>query len=156
MYGPSLESVRGKMVWRTPAQVVTDNVAVPKEIVERNKIVTLAADVFFVDRTVFLLTVSRQIKFITAEYIAVRTGKSLSKHLEQVIQVYAQARFNMHTISMDCKFEKVSNVLHLLVCNTTAAKEHISEAKRSIRTIKEQARGLLGPSLLIISQCTLR
>jgi len=29
-------------------------------------------------------------------------------------------------------------------CNTTAAKEHVSEAERTIRTIKERTRGLLG------------
>jgi hypothetical protein len=28
-------------------------------------------------------------------------------------------------------------------CNTTAAKEHVSEAERMIRTIKERTRGLL-------------
>ncbi len=28
-------------------------------------------------------------------------------------------------------------------CNTTAAKEHVSEAKRTIRTVKEQTQGLL-------------
>ncbi len=31
-----------------------------------------------------------------------------------------------------------------MVCNTTAAKEHVSEAGRSICTIKEQARGIIG------------
>ncbi len=29
-------------------------------------------------------------------------------------------------------------------CNTTAAKEHVSEAERTIRTVKERTRGLLG------------
>ncbi len=101
-YGPSLESVRGKTV----APVVADYVAVPKEIVERNQIATLAIDVFFVDRTVFLLTVSRQIKLITAEYVAVRTAKSLRKHLERVIQVYTGALFNVQTILMDSVFKK--------------------------------------------------
>jgi hypothetical protein len=85
IYGPSLESVRRKTVGQSPAPVVVDYVAVPKEIVECNKIVTLAVDVFFVDKMaflLFLLIVSRQIKFITVEYVAVRTAKSLSKHLE--------------------------------------------------------------------------
>jgi hypothetical protein len=50
----------------------------------------------------------------------------------------------MHTILIDGKFKKVYDVLHLVVCNTSAAKEHMSEAKRSIGTIKEQARGIIG------------
>jgi hypothetical protein len=66
-YSLILESVRGKMVWWTPAPVVVDNMAVPKEIVEHNKIVTLAVDVLFVDKMAFLLIVSRQIKLITME-----------------------------------------------------------------------------------------
>ncbi len=31
-----------------------------------------------------------------------------------------------------------------VVCNTTAAKEHVSEAEWNIRTIKEQTRGIIG------------
>jgi hypothetical protein len=50
----------------------------------------------------------------------------------------------VHTILREGKFEKVCNVLHLMLCNTTAAKEHVSEAKRSIHTIKEQTRGIIG------------
>jgi hypothetical protein len=82
IHGPSLESMRSKTVRQTPALVVVEYVAVPKEIMECNKIVTLAANLFFVDGTAFLLTVSRQIKLITMEYVAVRTAKSLSKHLK--------------------------------------------------------------------------
>jgi len=36
----------------------------------------------------------------------------------------------------------VKNELPLVVCNTTAAKEHISKAERSIRTIIERLRGI--------------
>ncbi len=61
---------------RAPAPVVGDYVAVSKGIVERNKIVALVADVFFVDRIGFLLMVSRNIKFITAEHVATCTAKS--------------------------------------------------------------------------------
>jgi hypothetical protein len=50
-------------------------------VVECNKIVMLAAGVFFVDGIAFLLTVLRQIKFIMAEHVTTCTAKSLSKHL---------------------------------------------------------------------------
>ena len=105
---------------------------------------TLAADVFFVDGIAFLLTVLRNIKFITAEHVATCTAKSLSKHLDRVIRVYTQAGFSVRTILMDGEFEKVKNKLALVVCNTTAAKEHVSEAECSIRTIKECTRGIVG------------
>jgi len=45
---------------------------------------------------------------------------------------------------MGGEFEKIKDLMPMVVCNTTAAKEHVSEAERSIRTIKERARGIIG------------
>jgi hypothetical protein len=61
IFGPDLASIRGKTVRRTPAPVVADFVAVPRGLVDANKVITLAADVFFVNRTAFHLTISRRI-----------------------------------------------------------------------------------------------
>jgi hypothetical protein len=82
IFGPDLPSVQGKMVRRTPAPVVADYVAVPRELLQANKRMTLAADVFFVDGTAFLLTLSRRIKFFTAEHLPTRTAVSLSNHMK--------------------------------------------------------------------------
>ena len=75
------------MQW-APVPIVGDYVAVPKWVIGRNKTVTLAAEMFFVDGIAFLLMVSRNIMFITAKHVATRTAKCLSKHLYHVIQVY--------------------------------------------------------------------
>jgi hypothetical protein len=82
IFGPDHASVRGKTVRQKPAPVVTDYVAVPRTLVEANKVITLAADIFFVDDTAFLLTVGRRLKFVTAEHVPVRTATSLSKHIK--------------------------------------------------------------------------
>jgi len=143
IFGPALASMRGQIVRRTPAPVVGDYVAVPRSLVERNRIITMAADVFFVDGTAFLITLSRNVKFITAEHTLVRTAKALVKHIEHVLQVYRRAGFIVRTILMDGEFEKIKDVLPTVECNTTAAKEHVSEAERTIRTVKERTRGLV-------------
>ena len=106
--------------------------------------ITLAVDVFFVDGTEFLLTVARRIKFMTAEHVPVRTATSLSKHLKRVSEVYGCAGFVVRTILMDGEFEKIKYIMPTTVeCNTTAAKEHVSEAEQTIRMVKERIRGLL-------------
>jgi hypothetical protein len=115
----------------------------PRLLVQNNKVVTIAADVFFVDGTAFLITVSWRIKFVMAEHLQVRTATSLCKHLGRVLQVYARAGFLVRTILMDGEFEKVKDCLPNIECNTTAAKEHVSKAKRTFQTIKEQARGII-------------
>jgi hypothetical protein len=93
IFGPDLTSIRGKTVQRAPVPVVTDYVAVPRTLIEANKVITLEADLFFVDGTAFLLTVTRRIKFVTAEHVPVRTATRLSKHLKRVLEVYGRAGF---------------------------------------------------------------
>jgi hypothetical protein len=70
-------------------------------------------------------------------------AKSLRKHLAQVVQVYTRAGFRVCTVLMDREFGKVKAEMPNLVCNTAASKEHFSKAKRSIRTLKEQPRGIV-------------
>ncbi len=123
---------------------MADYVDVPSPVIEQNRVVTMAVDVFFVDGTAFLITMSRRIKFVTAEHVPVRMAASLSKHLNQVIQVYQQAGFLIRTVLMDREFEKIKDLMPQLECSTTVAKEHVSEAERTTRTIKERMSGLIG------------
>jgi hypothetical protein len=143
IFGPDLASIRGKTVRRTPGPVVADYVAVPCSLVEQNGIVTMAADVFFVDGTAFLVTLSTWIKFITMEHMPVRTATNLSKHITHVLQVYERAGFRVRTILMDGEFQKVRDLIPRIECNMTAAKEHVSKAEWAIRKIKERTRGLV-------------
>jgi hypothetical protein len=82
IFGPDLASVGGKTVQRTPAPVVAYYVAVARLLVEANLIVTLEAEVLFIDGTAFLLAVSRRIKLVTAEHVPVRMRKCSGKHLK--------------------------------------------------------------------------
>jgi hypothetical protein len=107
IFGPDLASVRGKTVRKKPAPVVTHYVAVPHTLVEANKVIMLAADVFFVDGTAFFLTVGRRLKFVTAKHVPVRTATSQSKHIKRVLEVYGRAGFRVRTILMDGEFEKI-------------------------------------------------
>ncbi len=106
IFGLNLVSIRGKTVRHTPAPVVADYVNVPRLVVETNRVVTMVANVFFVDGMAFLIMISWRIKFITAEYFQVRMVRSLCKHLEQVRQVYKRAWFVVRTILMDRELKK--------------------------------------------------
>jgi hypothetical protein len=132
IFGPDHASVRGKTVRKKPAPVVVDYVAAPCTLIEANKVITLAANVFFVDGIAFLLTAGRRLKFVTAEHVPVRITTSLSKHIKQVLEVYERAGFRVRTILTDGEFEKIKPLLTTLKCNTTAAKEHVGEAERTI------------------------
>ena len=49
----------------------------PTYILERYKIVTLAGDIMFINGTHFINTISRHVKFMTAEHIANAKGSTL-------------------------------------------------------------------------------
>ena len=114
-----------------------------KATIEANKVIMLVADVFCVEGTAFFLTIARRMKFVTGEHVPVRTATSLSKHLKRVLEVYGRPGFVVRTILMDGEFEKIKSLMPSVECNTTAAKEHVSEAEQTIRTVKEKIRGLL-------------
>ena len=59
-----------------------------------------------------------------------------------MMDLYARGRFQVGTVLMGNKFEKLQNLVPILAINTTAAKEQVPEVERKIRLIKEQGRGI--------------
>ena len=98
---------------------------------------TLAADVMFVNSVPFLVTISRRIRLRTSEYLPSRTGPILGHSLKKVLNVYARGGFMVNVILMDQEFDKVAPDMDCALVNTTAAREHVAEIEREIRTIKE-------------------
>ena len=91
----------------------------------------------FVNSAPFLVTFSWKIRLRTAEHIPNRTAASLVSSLSKIIQMYAKGGFVVNLVLMDQEFDKLEGKLDLVEINTTAAREHVGEIERSIRTIKE-------------------
>mgnify|MGYP000959672854 CR=1 FL=1 len=79
---------------------------------------------------------------MTSEHCPVRTAVALSNHMNKVLRVYYRAGFTVCYVLMDREFKKVKAEVPSIICNTTAAKEHVAEAERQIRTVKERSRGI--------------
>jgi hypothetical protein len=116
--------------------------AIPRQLADTNA-VTLAADMFFVNGIAFFITVSRRIKFVMTKHPPIRTAMSLSKHLQRILLVYGRVSFRVRSILMDGEFKKVKGLMPTVECNTTIAKEHVSKAERSIRTVNERTQGIV-------------
>jgi len=61
----------------------------------------------------------------------------------KIVKLYALLGFVVRCVMMDMEFEAVKAHLPLAEINTTAAREHVGEAERFIRTIKERCRCLV-------------
>jgi hypothetical protein len=60
-----------------------------------------------------------------------------------MMDLYAWGGFQVDTVLMNNKFEKLQNLMPILATNTIAAKEHVLEVECKIRLMKEQGRGIL-------------
>jgi hypothetical protein len=143
IFGPELAGIRGRTVRRPPESVTTNYVQIPRAILERCQLVTLAVYVMFGNGVPFLVSVARGLNLVTAEFTPSRTAKQLTAGITRMIDLYACRGFQVGTVLMDNEFEKHQNLVSILAINTTTAKEHVPEVERKIRLIKEQGRGIL-------------
>ena len=100
---------------------------IPRDSYVLHKFVTLVGDVMFVNNIPFLLTLSREFKFGTVEFLPNRTAPQLGKLLTKVLRLYALRGFIVRVVLMDMEFEKVQDHFALVEMNTTAAREHVGE-----------------------------
>jgi hypothetical protein len=140
IFGPDLAGVRGGTVRRPPESVTTNFVQITRALLERHQLVTLAEDVMFVNRVPFLVSVARGLYLVTDKFMPSRMAKQLAVGITQMMDLYACRGFQVGTVLMDNKFEKLQNLVPILAINTMAAKEHIPEVERKIRLIKEWGR----------------
>ena len=93
------------------------------------------------------MTISRHIKFSTAEFLSNQKTVSLVGAIERLQQTYAKRGFQITTLLMDGQFNKdnldgeIANFG--ITLNTVSADEHVPEIERHIRTIKERARSVI-------------
>jgi hypothetical protein len=143
IFGPDLAGIRKWMVRTPPESVGTDHVQIPRHILERHKVVTLAVDCMFVNGIPFLVSVVRGLNLVRAEHTQLRTAKQLADGIQRIMDLYSRGGFQVGTILIDYEFEKLRNLVPIIVINTTAAREHVPEVERRIRLIKARSRGIL-------------
>jgi hypothetical protein len=152
--GPDIATLKGKIIRQTPAGVMTEYVEIPKEIISLNKNITLAVDIMFVCGLPFMVSISRKIKFTTAEYLPGRKQPMLIKSLKKILRLYQNRGFKVETDLMDREFECLRDDIPELNLNTTAASEHVPNIERQIRVIKERMRAI--KSTLLFKQLPAR
>ena len=90
------------------------------------------SDVMFVNKVPFLVSQSRGLNLLTAEFLPTRTTKSLAARIHQICHLSAQGGFAVRTVFVDNKIEKLRPLVSGLNINTTAAKDHVPEIVRRI------------------------
>jgi hypothetical protein len=129
-------------VRRSAIGVETTMTDIPATIMSHYREVTLGGDIMFVNRFPFVMTISRHLKFGTAEYIKNQKDDTILTAIKHVKGLYMHRGFKITHMLMDGQFESLrADIADLQInLNTVSRDEHVPEIERRIRTVKECTR----------------
>jgi hypothetical protein len=133
-FGPDVGSLKGKTVHRPPVPVMPVLNDLPHDIMSTYRDITLSADIMYVNKIPFFVTISRHVHFSTVEMLYNRTAETMTKAMKQVFDVYKQRGFRVTHALMDNEFECLRGSLSDLqvTLNIVTKDEHGPEVERFI------------------------
>ena len=143
VYGPMPQLLKGKFVDNKQLYIPPPNPAsVHPLILEQCLNLSLFVDYFYVNGLCFLLTHTDKLGFLTATLCERTGGAEAIRALEHVVDIHSRRGFAITNIHGDNEFnsKKLHQGLPDLFFASCAAEEHVPQAERPIRTIKERSR----------------
>jgi hypothetical protein len=124
--------------------VVADFVNLPQTILDVHRDVTLSADVFFVNKIPFLLTISRHLALTAVSHLEEHKTTTFFKHFRAVYKLYQNRGFKINLLLVDGEFAALQALVHDMEqaprVNLTSANEDVPEAELRIRVVTERVR----------------
>ena len=143
IFGPDISSLKGKSTRRKPKPVTSDVIQIPKELIMQHHDIELCMDTMFVNDCGFLTAIDRTIKFRSLVPINSKQHKEYYRALDVILRHYNKAGFRITTIQCDGEYRAMMDLVNddlNVKMNYTNAKDHVPEAERNNRTIKERIR----------------
>ena len=109
IFGKDIHILKGKAVRTKPIPVINDYVEIPKELKEIHKNIELCVDIMYIQGIMFLVTISRKIKFITIQSIETRKKSDLIKAFDNVFRIYNTANFRIAIIYANPEFKMLKD-----------------------------------------------
>jgi hypothetical protein len=111
------------------------------ELLKLHKEVYIAADLFFVNKILFFLTLSRKICFMTINHLADRTVLQIFMAFKEIYQYCLQHGFCITMVHADGEFATLKVLIESLpggpLVNLASPDEHVPEIEQGIRVVKK-------------------
>lgn len=141
IYGPDLGSIKGKTVRSRPEPLRIEE---HKEITKELEDATLSADIFFVNKLAFLLTVSKRLNLLMVQYVVDRKVDTLRKAFTGMVNKYKLYSYKIRTVLFDGEGAISSLIPDFnsmgIEINTAGKGAHVPDIERAIRVVKERVR----------------
>ena len=136
LYGPNIPTVKGKTTRQCPHKLVSNMVSIPHNLCDTQCDVCLCIDIMYVNGMPFLTTISKNIKYCTAMWVADCMAPTISNLVESVLKLYHKASFQVTEVCPDHPQDSGWSFM----TNLANAQEHVSEAEHNNHILKEQIR----------------
>jgi len=150
IFGKDIGSLKGKTTRRDPIRAVDNTIDIPRELIRSQQDITLCIDAMRVNSLWFLTTISRNLYYRTALFVTKglnnpnqNTIDTYREAIENVIRVYNRAGMRIARIHADNEFRPMIEYLeedHHIDLNFANPQDHVPEAERNNRVIKERTR----------------
>ena len=129
--GKNVAALKGKTTQTKPDPVARDFVKVPVELLKLHKEVYITANLFFVNKIPFFLTLSCKICFTAINHLADRTVPQIFKAFKEIYQYYLQRGFCITMVHVDREFAPLKVLIESLpggpLVNLASPDEHVPE-----------------------------
>ena len=146
IFGPAMSTLKGMTTRTKPKPIQKDEIDLPLEIKNLPKELELCIDIMYVNELPMLTSIDKTIKYRGLVPLSTRTQDDIFDALDQILRFYNKGNFYITTIHCDGEFrammDKVSDELDIRM-NYTNAHDHVPQAERNNRTIKEWIRVIL-------------
>ena len=117
--------LKGKLVRRKPAGIVTNYVDIPMEILESRKDVEVSTDIRFINKLLFMVSISRGLKFATIEYLSSENEIALVTSINKIVSYYKSHGLHVGMVFVDLEFQFLEEKVVRTTLNTTGARYHV-------------------------------
>jgi hypothetical protein len=143
IFGSNIGSLKGKTTRMKPIPVVDNYIAIPQELYAKQQEIILCIDGIKVNRLLFLTTVSKNILYRTAQHVENKSISRFNEAIREIINLYNRAGFKIKEIQSNNEFKPLQDKLLTnfdIGMNFSNPQEHVPEAERNNRVIKERVR----------------
>jgi hypothetical protein len=138
--------MKGNTLRKNSKRMAQSIVKVPRELIKLQQEVELAIDCFFVNKHIFLTTMSTKICFTTVTHLAYQKKTLIWEALHAAYKMYLLRGFRIVVIAGDHKFASISDLVVQLPTapksDWAAVSQHCGLIKRNIRFLKEKIHSL--------------
>lgn len=143
IWGPPVSEKKGKATRAKRQPVRDDAIEIPDELINKHDNLTLCTDVMHYYGQRFLASIDKTIRFRAAVPLNGDSADEVYSAVDVTLRQYNAAGFTIKTMEVDGGLRKLFEPLQDewgIVVRPTNRDDHVPEAERNIRTIKERVR----------------